>query len=322
MKKVLFSLTALLVAAASSGAHAADRAPNVPPEGFHALFNGRDLTGWQGLIELPKREKMSPQEREAAQAKANELMAQHWSVENGVLVYDGKGQSLQSAADYRNFELYVDWKLEPKGDSGIYLRGTPQVQIWDRAAGSAIDAQGNFKGSGGLFNNQKNPSAPLKVADRATGEWNTFFIRMIGDRVWVWLNGEMVVDNTPLENYWDRERPLPASGPIELQHHGNRLEFRNIFVRKLPDTAGAPSREQLVTLNVSDAPLQQVIQLLSSTGHVSIVLTDPAGTLVERRVVFMNIKDLPVPSAVQQLCRAAGLQATRDGSGAYIISGR
>ncbi|MCC2670481.1 MAG: hypothetical protein K0Q72_2952, partial [Armatimonadetes bacterium] len=202
------------------------------PQGFKALFNGKDLTNWQGLIELPKRDKMSPAERKAAQAQADELMRQHWSVENGVLIYDGKGQSLQTVKDYANFEFYVDWKILPKGDSGIYLRGNPQVQIWD-PTGPAL-ANGKFIGSGGLYNNQKNPSKPIVVADKPVGEWNTFYIKMVGDRVTVKLNGQTVVDDTPLENFWERGKPLPTTGPLELQHHGNRLEFRNIYVKTLP----------------------------------------------------------------------------------------
>src|SRR5437016_1072577 len=101
---------------------------NTPPEGFTALFNGKDLTGWQGLVELPKRDK--DPEKYAAQIKAaNEKYLPHWSVKDGIIVYDGKGQSLQTVKDYGDFELLVDWKIPPKGDSGIYLRGNPQVQI-------------------------------------------------------------------------------------------------------------------------------------------------------------------------------------------------
>ncbi|HWG41601.1 MAG TPA: DUF1080 domain-containing protein [Gemmataceae bacterium] len=197
---------------------------NTPPEGFIALFNGKNLTNWQGLIELPQRTKMSPQQRAEAQKKANEKFLPHWTVKDGILQYDGKGQSLQTVKDYGNFELYVDWKIGKKGDSGIYLRGTPQVQIWD-----------NPIGSGGLYNNQKNPSKPLKVADKPVGQWNTFHIIMKGDRVTVFLNGEKVVADTPLENYWARDKPLPAKAPIELQHHGDHLWFKNIYLKELPD---------------------------------------------------------------------------------------
>lgn len=194
-------------------------------EGFTTLFNGRDLTGWRGLIELPTRLKMSPAELTAAQAKADASMREHWSARDGELVFDGKGQSLVTAKDYEDFELFVDWKILKDGDSGIYLRGTPQVQIWD-----------NPIGSGGLYNNATNPSKPLVFADRPVGEWNTFRILMIGDRVTVWLNSKLVVDHTILENYWDKDRKTPCydKGPIELQNHGNTLWFRNIYIREIP----------------------------------------------------------------------------------------
>ena len=69
--------------------------------------------------------------RKEKQKEANDKILPHWTVKDGVLDYDGKGNSLQTVKDYGNFELFVDWKIEPKGDSGIYLRGNPQVQIWD-----------------------------------------------------------------------------------------------------------------------------------------------------------------------------------------------
>jgi hypothetical protein len=153
-------------------------------------------------------------------------------VVDGSLEFDGKGRSLCTSRDYANFEMYVDWKLTPHGDSGIYLRGTPQVQIWDphtkpTKAGSEV-------GSGAFYNNQKNPSKPLKVADNPVGEWNTFRIVMMNDKVHIFLNGEMVVNNVTLENFWDRSQPLLASGQIELQNHGDKLWFKNIYLRELP----------------------------------------------------------------------------------------
>ena len=221
-----------LVGLGGGGAQAAEL--NKPPAGFTALFNGKDLTNWQGLIEIKRRATLSPEVLKEARERADEKMRAHWMVRDGVLHYDGKGDSLQTARDYGNFELYVDWRIQPKGDSGIYLRGNPQVQIWAEDAGSAKGPDGKFIGSGGLFNNRMNPSKPLVVADNPAGQWNTFYIKMVGDRVTIKLNGKVVVDNTPLENYWERGKPLPERGPIELQHHGNQLEFRNIFIRELP----------------------------------------------------------------------------------------
>lgn len=203
-------------------------AHNVPPEGFVALFNGKDLTGWKGLVGNPvSRAKMTPDELAAAQVKADAAAKEHWTVADGVLVYDGKNDNLCTAKDYGDFEMYVDWKIGPKGDTGIYLRGTPQVNIWD-------PSMHNGDGSGNLYNNKINTNKVLKLADKAPGEWNSMFIRMVGDRVTVKLNGELVVDDTPLENYWEPGKPLYETGAIELQHHGDQVFFRNIYIKELP----------------------------------------------------------------------------------------
>src|SRR5262245_34868870 len=170
-------------------------AGNVTPTEFTALFNGKDVAGWKGLVaDPPKRARLTPEELAQAQAKADEKMRAHWSVDEGVLVFDGAGDSLCTAKDYRNFEMLVDWKIEPNGDSGIYLRGSPQVQIWDPDSKPAAGI-----GSGGLYNNRRGPHDPLVKADRPIGQWNTFRIRMTDDKVSVWLNDQLVVDNVTLE---------------------------------------------------------------------------------------------------------------------------
>jgi len=202
-------------------------ADNTPPPGFKALFNGKDLTGWKGLVANPKvRAKMTPDQLAEAQRKADKGMRKHWKVVDGALEFDGKGKSLCTAKDYGDFEMFVDWKIKAKGDSGIYLRGSPQVQIWDTAI--------RPEGSGGLYNNKKNPSKPSKCADKPIGEWNSFYIKMIGDRVTVKLNGVLVVDNVVMENYWERDKPIYPTGQIELQNHGNTLWFKNVYVREIP----------------------------------------------------------------------------------------
>ena len=332
----LFLAVAVGLVAQSAGPLRAEEKLNKPPKGYKALFNGKDLKNWQGLIELPKRNELSPDQRQERQAAADKKMLEHWSVKDGILVFDGKGDSLQTAKDYGNFELYVDWKVHAAGDSGIYLRGNPQVQIWEKTAGSAIDANGKFIGSGGLFNNQKNPSKPIAVADKPAGEWNTFWIRMVGDRVTVKLNDILVVDNTPLENYWKRGEPLPAKGPIELQNHGNELQFRNIYIRELPDDLTAedaapkvakndePEGELpqagLITLSIEKAPLTQVIQIMAQTANVEIILSDPEGKLAEKQMSFLNIKDKTFEKALDLVCKSAGLTYTKDNTGVYVIS--
>jgi hypothetical protein len=222
---------------------------NVPPPGYVALFNGKDLIGWRGIpcrpnpnkknadgvapLTMPQRLNASPGELAAAQELGDKVAREHWSVENGVLVFDGKGQSLVTDRDYADFELYVDWKIKEKGDSGIYLRGTPQIQIWDPFTSPNI-ATGEQWGSGGVFNNKINPKEPLVRTDKPIGEWNTFWIKIIGDKVTVKLNGPTVADFVTMENYWERDKPLYPKGTIELQNHGNTLYFRNIYIKELP----------------------------------------------------------------------------------------
>jgi len=223
---------ALLLLAFAPRVFADDKPLNTPPKGYVALFNGKDLTGWKGLVADPKkRAKMSKEELAKAQAKADANMRANWTVVDGALVFSGKGKSLCTAKDYADFDMYVDWKIKPRGDSGIYVRGSPQIQIWD--------PNQHKIGSGGLYNNKKkeNPSNPSKIADNPIGEWNTFRIRMVGEKVWVWLNGELVVDNVTLENYWERDKPIYPSGQIELQNHGNTLWFRNIYIKELKGDA-------------------------------------------------------------------------------------
>jgi hypothetical protein len=232
MKKLVWLAGMLAVLGAAPSRADEDKAgpnDNQPPPGFTALFNGKDLTGWQGMVTVKDRARMTPDQLTAAQKKANEVILPHWSVRDGIIHYDGKGpeykSNLQTIKDYGNFEMWVDWKIPPKGDSGIYLRGNPQVQIWDRPD----------IGSGGLFNNQRHPKDPTKVADRPTGQWNRFHIIMKGDKVTVYLNDQLVVDQVPLENYWEKGNPLPTRGPIELQDHRDPLQFKNIYVKQLPD---------------------------------------------------------------------------------------
>jgi HEAT repeat protein len=199
-------------------------------EVFESMFDGKDLSGWQGLVGNPlTRASMKPAELAARQKEADRKMHESWSVKDGMICFDGSGENICSVKEYGDFEMYIDWRITKGGDSGIYLRGTPQVQIWD----ASQTGEGAEVGSGGLYNNTGNPSAPLKVADNPVGEWNTFHILMVGERVTVWLNGEMVTDNAIMENYWDRSMRIFPRGPVELQAHGTDLGFRDIFIREI-----------------------------------------------------------------------------------------
>jgi hypothetical protein len=199
-----------------------------------SIFNGVDLTGWHGDNPHTTVKAATPEDREKSLADQQLEFANHWTVENGELVNDGHGPYATSDRDYGDIEFLVEYRTVPTADSGIYLRGTPQVQIWDVDHEPSIK-HGADKGSGGLWNNS--PGAPgkdpLVKADRPLGEWNAFRIRQIGARTWIWLNEEMVVDNATMENYWDRTRPLPPKGSIHLQTHGGEIRWRNLSVREI-----------------------------------------------------------------------------------------
>ncbi|MCA9016347.1 MAG: DUF1080 domain-containing protein [Planctomycetaceae bacterium] len=224
----------------SAGEKKADKKLNQPPEGFIALFNGKDLSGWIGMNYHQVKGKsplavkqMSAEEREALLKKNWEDVLKHWSVENGELVNDGHGVYLTTAEDFGDFELLLDYKTVAKADSGIYLRGVPQVQIWDTTKeGGKWDRKANL-GSGGLFNNKGEGKYPLVHADKPFGEWNHFRIIMKGDKVTVYMNGKLVVDNKTMDNYYEKDQPIYETGPIQLQTHGGEIRFKNVFLKKL-----------------------------------------------------------------------------------------
>jgi hypothetical protein len=234
MKSLLWLSVCFCAALAAdvSGAPAAAR----PPRGYVALFNGTDLSGWWGAETEDPRKYLALPPEELQKKKETSLsdIRQHWSVDKGELVNDGHGLYLTTDKNYGNFELLVDYKTVAKADSGIYLRGCPQVQIWDYTDPGKFNIGGD-KGSGGLWNNSpgKPGKDPLVKADKAFGEWNHFRIIMVGSRVWVWLNGKQTVDGANMENYYDRKQPVPAQGPIQLQTHGGEIRWRNVFLREI-----------------------------------------------------------------------------------------
>jgi hypothetical protein len=224
--------------------------PSAPPAGFKALFNGQDLTGWRGGDTFDHRKllAMTPEDRAAQIKKWTDSMTEvsattgkpHWYAERGELVNDGFGAYATTEQDYGDFELLVEYRTVPKADSGIYLRGVPQVQIWDYTNEREF-RNGANKGSGGLWNNSAAApgKGPLVLADKPFGEWNAFRIVMVGSRVSVWLNGKLVVDHAILENYYDRKVPVPKRGPIQLQTHGGEIRWRNVFLREIPAAEAA-----------------------------------------------------------------------------------
>lgn len=236
------SLSVVAVAAMLAVAPAQD-----VPAGFKAVFNGKDLDGWQGYAVHAKgaspadMAKLKPEERAAKFAEWTIDAKKHWSVEKGELVNDGNGAYLATVEEFGDVEFLIEYKTVPKADSGIYMKSAPQVQIWDSTETAKFNL-GADKGSGGLWNNSKGAAGkdPLVKADKPFGEWNKFRILMIGEYVTIYLNDQLVVDHARMENYFDRKMPLQAKAPIILQTHGGEIRWRNVYARTIPaDEANA-----------------------------------------------------------------------------------
>ena len=238
----------LFCAVALAGESAPGPAPatesTAPPgEGFVALFDGSSFDGWKHL----------------------EGFEGHWVAKDGVISCDGKvkvkrggERSLWTEKEYADFILTVDWRLTRKpilqqmndftedglikrdedgkrithevlnaGDSGIYLRGDgrAQVNFWSQPMGSG-DINSYHKDAS-LPEAIRRGCMPRLSADNPPGQWNRFVITMRGDRLTVMLNGKTVIEEAQLPG-------VPASGLIALQHHGNPIQFANIFIRELP----------------------------------------------------------------------------------------
>jgi len=224
---------------------------------YDVLFNSRDLSGWK----VPQGDNG------------------HWKVVEGVIDYDALSEApgdknLWTEHAFEDFSLHLEWRIKetsglypmptvlpdgsyqtdadgnvietptPNADSGILLRGTGrgQVNIWCWPIGSGeIWSVRNDKS---LTSQQRAAAVPKVRADKPVGQWNSFDITVIGDRITVMLNGQTVIE--------DAEVPgLPRSGPIGLQHHGgldertgrlgpasSLIQFRNILIRRLPARSG------------------------------------------------------------------------------------
>jgi hypothetical protein len=199
-----------------------------PDEGFVTLYTGMDLSGWKDEGDG------------------------HWKpAQWGLLDYDGKGKDLWTQREFGDFVLIADWKLPRKpaekelavilpdgtdtgrkekvqdaGDSGIYLRGSQkaQVNITCKSIGSG-EVYG-YRADASMPAEVRRGATPKMKADQPPGQWNRFVITMKGDRLTVELNGKIVIDNAQLPG-------VPPRGPIALQHHGDPVQFANLFIREL-----------------------------------------------------------------------------------------
>ncbi|GBC92978.1 hypothetical protein HRbin15_01461 [bacterium HR15] len=233
MRSVLF-LTVLLVLLSIAGiALQEPKAQSIPNQlseeeqkaGWKLLFNGKDLSGWT-IVDLPDA----------------------WTVEEGTLVCTGKGGGMIYAEGvYKNFELKLDFKVSPGGNSGVFLR------VWDKndpvqtgIEVQILDSYGKEKPTrhdcGAIYDVQ----APTENAVKPAGEWNTFHIICHDSHITVYLNGKKVneidlsrwteahrnPDGTPNKFKYPYNQ-MTRPGYIALQNHGNKIWFRNIKIKPL-----------------------------------------------------------------------------------------
>jgi hypothetical protein len=190
----------------------ADAAPGEPlPEkpdfakmpGWTPLFAGENLDAWQ----------------------LSDKQAESWKIEDGIIRYDGKTGTLKTKESFRDYTLRVDWRMPRRGDSGIFVRDSKQLNIWtwDMGSGEMWEHRGRFKPK---TEGERNPYIPKTREDRAVGEWNTFVVTVKDDKVTVELNGVEVISQAPLLG-------SSKESPIGLQRHGDPLEYKSIYIKKL-----------------------------------------------------------------------------------------
>ncbi|MBI1375439.1 MAG: DUF1080 domain-containing protein [Phycisphaera sp.] len=262
---------------------------NNPPAGFSTLFNGKDLAGWWGETTTDPRSYIDSDKLAERKEKSLADIQQHWTVDNGELVNDGHGLYLTTDKFYGDFELWVDYKTVAKADSGIYLRGVPQVQIWDYTKEGGKWNLGADKGSGGLWNNPKSwpGKDPAVLADKPFGEWNRVHVLMIGDYVTVWLNDKLVVDKAKMHNYYNRKdteehgyEPVPMHGPIQLQTHGGEIRWRNVFIREIPTDESNKALRAMAEKDGGFEPVFNGKDFTGLKGPVDNYQVTPEGTLM------------------------------------------
>jgi hypothetical protein len=200
-------------------------------DGWRLLFDGKTLAGWRGY-----RQTGAPE---------------GWQVVDGAITRVDKGGDLVSADTFSDFELKIDFKVAPKGNSGIFYRGVesekgpiywsaPEYQVLDNAGHpDAKNGPARFCGANYVLDPPVN-----KDACKPAGEWNSARIVVKGAHVEHWLNGEKVVEYELWTPAWKEkvaaskfkewpEYGMSKSGLIGLQDHGDSVAFKNIKIKVL-----------------------------------------------------------------------------------------
>jgi hypothetical protein len=235
----------LTIAFAAAGA-------DQPPSGkdWKPLLNGRDLAGWHGYPGKPNAWIAAQNVRYDAQSDAKRLVAA--GVSGPVIVNgpDGRTTNLVTDARFEDMELYLEFLIPKGSNSGVYLHGLYEVQVFD-SYGSTEKLK--TSDGGGVYhrwidNHPVGGSPPRVNASRAPGEWQSYHIWFQGPRfdasgrkmanarfLRVEHNGKLVQENVALEGPTRAHMSIPeaASNPLMLQGDHGPVAFRNILWRPL-----------------------------------------------------------------------------------------
>jgi len=197
--------------------------------GWRLLFDGKTTTGWRNY--------------------GKPTISDGWVVQDGALTRVGAGGDIITSDEFKNFELSIDWKIEPGGNSGIFYRAADdtdeiywnavEMQVLDDA--KHPDGQSPVTSAGAAYDLY--PAPPGHV--HPGGEWNTARLIVNGNHVEHWLNGVKLLEYELGSRDWDSKvagskfKPHPrfgknSQGHIGLQDHGNVVAYRNIKIRVLP----------------------------------------------------------------------------------------
>jgi len=204
----LLPLSLCLLALVSCCRPSAGPAAFEPGEGWIPLFNGRDLGGWKLVGRYPA----------------------DWHVDDGVYHTPTASDNIYTERTFLNFQLHVEFRIAKDGNSGIFLRGRKEVQIYD--------SHGNPKPDdtecGAIF--QK--VAPSTNACKPAGQWQSYDITIVGERITVVLNGVTVVDGAVVKGVTggQLDERVGTPGPLMLQGDEAPVAFRNLWLKPLPDS--------------------------------------------------------------------------------------
>jgi hypothetical protein len=190
---------------------AAEKAPSSSTskeDGWVSLFNGKDLTGWQKAHE-PREDPL-------------------WTVEDGAMTNQQGSRDIATVADYKDFDVTLEYKTVKGGNSGVFLRGRTEVQVFD-SYGKEKPGDADNGAIYGQF-------APKVNASKPAGEWNALEVHFVGDTITVKLNGQLVQDKVKLTKVCGGALPggLLDPGPIRLQGDHGKVWYRNLKLRPIP----------------------------------------------------------------------------------------